>query len=56
MTVPRLAVIAIVCFLFVDLKFGSGRGVDALWDQATRLGHWLNTEFDALSNMIARFR
>ena len=34
MTVPRLALIAIACFVFIDMKFGDGRTVDALWDQA----------------------
>jgi hypothetical protein len=56
MTIPRLAVIAIACLLFVDVKFDNGRLVDSLEDQATRLGYWLSSEFDDLSHRIARFQ
>jgi hypothetical protein len=55
MTIPRLAVIAIVCIFVVDVKFGNGRLVDSLEDQATRLGYWLGSEFDDISHRIARF-
>ena len=56
MTIPRLAVIATACVVFVDLKFGSGRLVDALWDEATRLGYWLDSAFSDLSYKIAHYR
>jgi hypothetical protein len=56
MTIPRLTVIAIALIVFADMKFGGGRGVDALWYQVTRLGYWLSNEFDSLSHMIAQFR
>jgi hypothetical protein len=56
MTVPRLVVIAIALLVFADMKFGGGRVVDALWYQATRLGYWLNNEFDGISHRIAQFR
>jgi hypothetical protein len=56
MTIPRLAAIATVCVLLVDMKFGNGRLVDALWDETTRLGYWLNNEIGNLSYKIAHFR
>jgi hypothetical protein len=55
MTVPRLVLIAIACLFFVDVRFGNGRLVDSVEDQATRLGYWLNNEFDDLARRIARF-
>jgi hypothetical protein len=55
MTLPRLAIIAIACLVFVDVKFGNGRLVDSLEDQTSRLGYWLTNEFDSLSHQIARF-
>jgi hypothetical protein len=55
MTFPRLAVIAIACLVFFDMKFGNGRLVNSLEDQASRLGSWLSSEFDGLSHKIARF-
>jgi hypothetical protein len=54
MTVTRLVLIAIACFVFIDLKFGGGRTLDALWDQAVSLGHWLNSEFQSITYQIAR--
>jgi hypothetical protein len=54
MTVPRLLLIAITCFAFIDLKFGGGRTLDALWDQARSLGYWLNNEFQSVTYKIAR--
>jgi hypothetical protein len=56
MTMPRLIVIAIACLFLVDVKFGNGRLVDSLEDQAARLGYWLNSEFDDLSRGLIRFR
>jgi hypothetical protein len=56
MTMPRLIVIAIACLFFVDVKFGNGRLVDSLEDQATRLAYWLNNEFTDLSHGLIRFR
>jgi hypothetical protein len=56
MTMPRLIVIAIACLFFVDVKFGNGRLIDSVTDQATRLGYWLNSEFDDLSRGLVRFR
>jgi hypothetical protein len=53
MTVPRLVLIAIACFMFIDLKFGGGRTLDAIWDQATNLGYWLNNEFQSVAYKIA---
>ena len=55
MAIPRLAVLMIACFLFFDGKFGSGRLVDTVRDEATRVGYWLNNEFNGLSNRITRF-
>jgi hypothetical protein len=55
MRLPRLAVIAIACLVFVDVKFGNGRLIDALEDEATRAGYWLSNELDGLSHQIARF-
>jgi hypothetical protein len=55
MTIPRLAVIAIACLLFVDVKFGNGRLVEAVDDQVTRLGYWLTKEFDSIARGITRF-
>jgi hypothetical protein len=55
MTIPRFAVIAIACLLFVDVKFDNGRLTDSLEDQAARVGYWLSSEFDDLSHRIARF-
>jgi hypothetical protein len=55
MTVPRLALIAIACFVFIDLKFGGGQTLDAIWDQAKSLGYWLNNEFQGVTYKIARF-
>jgi hypothetical protein len=55
MTVPRLALIAIAGFVFIDLKFGGGRTLDAIWDQAKSLGYWLNNEFQSVTYKIARF-
>jgi hypothetical protein len=55
MTMPRLAVVAIACLLFVDVKFGKGRLVVSLENQATRLDYWLSSELDDLSHRIARF-
>jgi hypothetical protein len=54
MTIPRLAVIAIACLFFVDVKFGNGHLVEAVEDQATRLGYWLSSELDDLSHRITR--
>ena len=54
MTVPRLLLIAFACFVFVDLKFGGGRTLDAAWDQISRLGNWLDSEFHSVSYEIAR--
>ena len=54
MTIPRLAAIAFVCLVFIDMKFGGGRIVDALWDQAKSLGYWLNNEFQSITYRIAR--
>jgi hypothetical protein len=51
MTIPCLAIIVIACLFFVDVEFGNGRLVEAVADQATRLGYWLSEEFDS----IARF-
>jgi hypothetical protein len=45
MTIPRFAVIAIACLLFVDVKFDNGRLTDSLEDQAARVGYWLSSEF-----------
>jgi hypothetical protein len=55
MRLPRLAVIAIACLVFVDVKFGNGRLIDTLEDEATRAGYWLSNELDGLSHQIARF-
>jgi hypothetical protein len=55
MTMPRLAVIAIACLVFFDMKFGGGQIVGSLEDQASRLGYWLSNEFGDLSHRIARF-
>jgi hypothetical protein len=55
MTIPRFVVIAIACLVFFDMKYGSGRIVDSLEDQASRVGYRLNSEFDDLSRRIARF-
>jgi hypothetical protein len=55
MATPRLAVLVIASLLFFDGKFGSGRLVGAFRDEATRVGYWLNNEFDSLSNRITRF-
>jgi hypothetical protein len=55
MTIPRFVVIAIACLVFLDMKYGSGRIVDSLEDQASRVGYRLNSEFDDLSRRIARF-
>src|SRR5260370_948213 len=52
MTMPRLAVIAIACLVFFDMKFGSGQIVGSLGDQASRLGYWLSNEFGDLSRRI----
>jgi hypothetical protein len=54
MTMPRLAVIAIARLVSFDMKYGYGGIVDALKDQVTRLGYWLNNDFDDLSHRIAR--
>jgi hypothetical protein len=54
MTVPRLVLIAFACLVFIDLKFGGGRALDALWDQAKSLGYWLNNEFQGITYRIAR--
>jgi hypothetical protein len=56
MTAPRLAVIAIACFVLVDMKFGGGRIVDALYGQAITLGHWLNNQFQGITYRIARLQ
>jgi hypothetical protein len=56
MTVPRLLLIAIACFVFIDLKFGGGRTLDAFWDQATRLGYWLTNEIQSITYKIPRLR
>jgi len=54
MTVPRLLLIAFACFVFIDLKFGGGRTLDAIWDHARSLGYWLNSEFQSITYKIAR--
>jgi hypothetical protein len=52
MTIPRFAVIAIACLLFVDAKFDNGRLTDSLEDQAARLGYWLSSEFDDVVSLM----
>jgi hypothetical protein len=54
MTIPRLAAIAFVCLVFIDMKFGGGRIVDALWDQAKSVGYSLNNELQGLTYRLAR--
>ncbi len=54
MTIPRLVAIAFVCLVFIDMKFGGGRIVDALSDQSKSLGYWLNNEFQSITYRIAR--
>jgi hypothetical protein len=54
MTATRLAVIATVCILVFDWRFGSGQLVNAAWDQAARLGYWLNDEFASVACRVAR--
>ena len=54
MTIPRLAAIAFVCLVFIDMKFGGGQIVDALWGQAKSLGYWLNNEFQSITYRVAR--
>jgi hypothetical protein len=54
MTIPRLAVIAIVSLVLMDMKFGGGRIVDAIWDQAKSVGYSLNNEFQSITYRIAR--
>ena len=54
MTVPRLLLIAIACFVFIDLKFGGGRTLDALWDQSRSFAYWLNGHFQNVTYKIAR--
>ena len=49
MTIPRLAAIAFVCLVFVDIKFGGGRIGDTLWDQAKSLGYWLNNKVQGIT-------
>jgi hypothetical protein len=54
MTIPRLAAIAIACLVFIDMKFGGGQIVGALWDQAKSLGYSLNNELQGLTYRLAR--
>ena len=54
MTLRRLLLIAFACFVFIDLKFGGGRTLDAIWDHARSLGYWLNSEFQSITYKIAR--
>ena len=55
MTIPRMAIIAIVCLFVVDVEFGNGRLIEAVDNQVTQLGYWLSKEFDSISREIARF-
>jgi hypothetical protein len=56
MTIPKLLVLMFVALLAFDYKFNSGRLVDALVDQATQFGYWLNSTLSGLERRIAPFR
>jgi hypothetical protein len=51
-----LLVVMFAALLAFDYKFYSGRLVDAISDQATQVGYWLNSELSNIERRIAPFR
>jgi hypothetical protein len=56
MTTPKLLVLMFVGLLAFDYKFNSARLVDALVDQGTQFGYWLNGEVSGIVRRIAPYR
>ena len=56
MTPLKLLVLMFVALLAFDYKFNSGRLVDAVVDEATRFGYWLNSALSGIERRVAPFR
>jgi hypothetical protein len=52
MTMTRLAIILFIVIAVADVIFNNGRIVDALWDQMTQFGHWLNDGLSTITHKI----
>jgi hypothetical protein len=56
MASPKLLVFAFVALLAFDYKFNNGRLIEALSEQATQFGYWLNGELSSIERRLAPFR
>jgi hypothetical protein len=55
MTFPRTLAVILVALAVLDMKFGNGRLTDALRDQASHFGYWLNDEVSGVVHKIAPY-
>ena len=55
MTITRLGIILSIGIVVLDVAFNDGRFIDALRDQATQFGYWLNDALSGITGKIAPF-